>query len=101
MRCQSCRNRFETSIWEGSTWKYARCPRCLRFELSTWSEQYYNPPNWTLFLLRMGGTPYRCERCRCNFVSFRACKERYRWRQPEAPESVETPMASGQAADPK
>jgi hypothetical protein len=71
-----CKTRFGTSMWEGQTWKYARCPKCLRFELSTWSEQYYNPPTWTVFLLRMGATPYRCDTCRCNFASFRACKER-------------------------
>lgn len=76
MRCKLCKKRFSTSIWDGQTWKYARCPKCLRFELSTWSEQYYNPPTKTIFFLRMGGTPYRCDTCRCNFVSFRACKER-------------------------
>jgi len=70
-----CKTRFGTSMWEGQTWKYARCPKCLRFELSTWSEQYYNPPTSTVFLLRMGATPYRCDACRCNFASFRACKE--------------------------
>lgn len=76
MRCKICKTRFGTSMWEGQTWKYARCPKCLRFELSTWSEQYYNPPTLIVFLLRMGATPYRCDTCRCNFASFRACKER-------------------------
>jgi len=77
-----CKTRFGTSMWEGQTWKYARCPKCLRFELSTWSEQYYNPPTSTVFLLRMGATPYRCDACRCNFASFRACKERVPSRKP-------------------
>jgi hypothetical protein len=31
--------------------------------------------------LRLGATPYRCDFCRCNFASFRACKERYSWRK--------------------
>ena len=31
--------------------------------------------------LRMGATPYRCEFCRCNFASFRRCKEKFSWRK--------------------
>src|SRR5260370_27838422 len=50
-------------------------------ELSTWSEQYYHPPTSTVMKLRLGATPYRCEFCRCNFASFRACKEKFSWRQ--------------------
>jgi hypothetical protein len=61
--------------------RYARCPKCLRLELSTWSEQYYRPPAVTVMKLRLGATPYRCDFCRCNFASFRACKERFSWRR--------------------
>lgn len=84
LRCRRCRTRWETSVWAGGAWKYARCPRCYRQELSTWSQQYYNPPAWTSFLLRIGATPYRCAACRCNFASFRPCKERFSWRKPES-----------------
>jgi len=80
-RCRQCEHRFESAIWSLSTVRYARCPKCLRMELSTWSEQYYNPPRTTILKLRMGATPYRCEFCRCNFASFRACKERFSWRR--------------------
>ena len=80
-RCRQCEHRFEASIWRLTALRYARCPKCLRMELSTWSEQYYNPSKRTLLMLRMGATPYRCEFCRCNFASFRACKERFSWRR--------------------
>src|SRR5437870_301258 len=80
-RCRVCSHRFKAPVWDLTTWRYARCPKCLRAELSTWSEQYYNAPWTTTALLRIGATPYRCEFCRCNFASFRACKERFSWRK--------------------
>jgi hypothetical protein len=81
LRCRRCRTRWETSVWAGGAWKYARCPRCYRQDLSTWSERYYRPPGWTHLMLRMGATPYRCAACRCNFASFRPCKERFSWKK--------------------
>jgi len=86
MRCRRCRHRWETSAWANQAWKYARCPRCYRQELTTWSEQYYHPPRWTVLLLRLGATPYRCAACRCNFASFKPCKERFSWRHQARPE---------------
>jgi len=86
LRCRRCRTRWETSVWASGAWKYARCPRCYRQELTTWSEQYYRPPRWTVILLRLGATPYRCAACRCNFASFRPCKERFSWRKSNAAE---------------
>ena len=80
-RCRKCEHRFDAAIWSLSALRYARCPKCLRMELSTWSEQYYHPPASTVIKLRFGATPYRCEFCRCNFASFRACKERFSWRR--------------------
>ena len=82
LRCRRCRARWQTSVWSAGAWKYARCPRCYRLELTTWDEQYYNPPRWTRFLLRLGATPYRCGMCRCNFASFRPCKEKLSRRPP-------------------
>ena len=80
-RCRQCDNRFTAPIWSLAGIRYASCPKCYRMELSTWSEQYYHPPWLTVVKLRMGATPYRCEYCRCNFASFRACKERFSWRR--------------------
>ena len=95
LRCRKCRTRWETSEWASSAWKYARCPRCYRQELSTWSEQYYHPPRWTRLLVRLGATPYRCTTCRCNFVSYRPCKERYSWRKNNSPQDAEQSGGSG------
>ncbi|HEV2202137.1 MAG TPA: hypothetical protein VGR73_20140 [Bryobacteraceae bacterium] len=95
LRCRRCNKRWETSVWHEGDWRYARCPRCYRQQLTTWSEHYYNAPTWTIFQLRLGATPYRCAACRCNFVSFKKCKERFTWRHqdrpPITPEPVDTP----------
>ena len=80
LRCRRCRKRWETSVWQSGDWRFARCPRCYRQELTTWSEEYYHAPTATRLLLQAGATPYRCAACRCNFASFRACKEKFAWR---------------------
>jgi hypothetical protein len=85
LRCRRCRMRWTTSTWESAAWKYARCPKCYRQELSTWSERHYTPNRWTAIQLRLGATPYRCAACRCNFSSFRKCKEKFTWRHQERP----------------
>jgi hypothetical protein len=99
LRCRRCKTRWTTSVWSQGGWKFARCPQCYRQELSTWSEQYYNPPRWTVMLLRFGATPYRCPLCRCNFASFRPCKERLSWRsrtdRPPTETEFETRQAGG------
>lgn len=81
LRCRRCQARYPGKIFDVAKVHYARCPRCYRTELSTWSAQYYNPPASVTMKLRLGATPYRCEFCRCNFASFRACKERFSWRK--------------------
>lgn len=45
--------------------------------LSSWSPSQYRVPTGRGFLMFMGASPYRCERCRHNFVSFRLRKYRY------------------------
>jgi hypothetical protein len=94
LRCRRCNTRWETSVWAGGAWRYARCPRCYRQQLTTWSEQYYHPPRWTTFLLRMGATPYRCAACRCNFASFKKCKEKFSWRHETKVEAGASPPAA-------
>ena len=46
-------------------------------DLSRWSRNDYRVSFFTGLLLSLGGSPYRCEYCRVNFVSFRRRKERY------------------------
>jgi hypothetical protein len=80
LRCRRCSNRWETSVWADGSWKYARCPRCYRQELTKWTMQYYNPPRWTRFLLRVGASPRRCPACRCNFATFKPARGNFEWR---------------------
>jgi hypothetical protein len=101
IRCRRCRARWETSAWADGAWKYARCPRCYRQDLSTWSQQYYHPPAWINFLLRIGATPYRCAACRCNFASFKPCRERYTWRKPGASQPADPAPDDRPSADPE
>ncbi|MGC2662387.1 MAG: hypothetical protein WA324_30855 [Bryobacteraceae bacterium] len=73
-RCRDCNSRFLLSIWLLSKLQYAKCPKCLRTELSTWSRKYYRAGLWASFLVTFGAQKYRCPACRCNFVSFRPRK---------------------------
>ncbi len=96
LRCRKCQKRWETSVWGNRAWKYARCPRCYRQELTTWSEQYYNSPRIVTFMLRLGATPLRCPACRCNFASFKPCRERFTWRhktRQDLPDETPSPSA--------
>jgi predicted nucleic acid-binding Zn ribbon protein len=70
-RCRDCQNRFFVSVWLLSRLAFAKCPKCLRMELSTWSRRFYNPGVFANLLITFGGQKYRCSGCRCNFVSFR------------------------------
>jgi hypothetical protein len=83
LRCRRCRTRWETSMWADGAWKYARCPRCYRQELTTWSLKYYNPPTGTMLKLQLGARRYRCPACRCNFASFKPCRDKTIWRRNE------------------
>jgi hypothetical protein len=77
LRCRRCRTRWQTSMWSGDSWKYASCPRCYRQDLTTWSLQYYHPSASIFLKIRFGATPFRCAACRCNFASFRPCREKF------------------------
>src|SRR5580700_10110055 len=96
LRCRRCNARWETSEWHSGDWRYARCPKCYRQQLTTWSEQYYNAPGWIILQLRLGATPYRCAACRCNFASFKKCKERFSWRHTTR---IEPGASDGQLRD--
>lgn len=73
-RCRKCTHRFLVSIWLFGKLRYAKCPRCLRLELTTWSRRYYKVGFMKNFLVVFGAQKYRCPACRCNFVSFRPRK---------------------------
>jgi hypothetical protein len=70
-RCRSCQHRFLVSVWFISRLAYAKCPKCLGLELTTWSRKHYNPGLLGNLAITFGAQKYRCVPCRCNFVSFR------------------------------
>jgi hypothetical protein len=70
-RCLDCDARFWVSVWLFSKLPFAKCPRCLSVELTTWPERYYHPTIWCNLLMVFGAHRYRCTPCRCNFLSFR------------------------------
>ena len=70
-RCLDCGERFWSSIWQLSWWKYAKCPKCLSLMLISWTRKSHHLSIWTKLLLTFGATRYRCDACRYNFASFK------------------------------
>jgi hypothetical protein len=81
LRCRDCRARFVARTWRLSNIRWARCPRCWRTDLATWSPQQHRPSALQRLWLALGAHPWRCEYCRVNFVSFRPAREPYRGRK--------------------
>ena len=69
VRCRDCDHRFREGVLL-PVGRYAKCPRCMRTDLTNWEEKYYYPPRWQQALLHFGGKAHRCAVCRYNFVSF-------------------------------
>lgn len=80
-RCRHCGHRFTTWTFDYSTLRHAHCPRCLDPNLKGWSEPYLSVGWWNRLKVVLGARKYRCDRCRCNFASFRS----------RAPEGKEAP----------
>ena len=76
-RCDECSARFNVRGVGFSSTFYAQCPYCLRQDLSTWDLKHYRATRWVRFQLLLGASRWRCEVCRCNFVSLRPRKEKY------------------------
>ena len=97
LRCLDCKARFTGPTVILSDLKYARCPRCERFDLNGWTGRTYTPEFfWTGFKLHFGGTRFRCEYCRINFSSFRRRKEVFtfkRWKNLAQERPVPMPPA--------
>jgi len=81
LRCRDCRKRFRDRTRRAENIRYARCPNCWRMDLSRWSAQDYQVGMVRRLLLWLGANPWRCEYCRCNFVSFRPRKMKFSSRQ--------------------
>lgn len=77
LRCVDCRHDFVARTWDLSFLRYARCPKCLRMDLGTWSEGQARPTLFKDLWLKLGASRYFCEYCRYAFVSLRPRKERF------------------------
>jgi hypothetical protein len=82
-RCYRCGRRFLRQVILLPNLRYARCPKCLRQDLTDWSEKYYYPGGLSNFWIWMGAGEQRCEPCRHNFVSFFARRPEPRVAEPE------------------
>jgi DNA-directed RNA polymerase subunit RPC12/RpoP len=105
LRCRDCKARFIAPTFLLADLVYARCPACLRMDLSGWpGNSHTDLPFWVALKISFGAKKWRCEYCRLNFASFRERKEVFtfkRWKQfvpkteaPAAPADVERSKAS-------
>ncbi len=84
LRCGDCDTAFLARTWNFSLWRYARCPKCLRMDLGTWTEGQARPTAFMKLWLAAGASPYFCEYCRYPFASLRPRREKFsfnRWQQ--------------------
>jgi DNA-directed RNA polymerase subunit RPC12/RpoP len=101
LRCGDCGNRFVARTWNLAGLTHSRCPRCLRTDLNTWTEERYPPDRFAALLIKLGAYRWRCEYCSHNFVDFRPRRETFsvnRWR--EFNRSRDRKPAREEAADP-
>lgn len=77
IRCRDCRTRFNSRTWRFSDASYARCPKCLRMDLSVWAMHHYRVSAFKSLLIYLGANTYRCEYCRHNFISLRRRKYKF------------------------
>lgn len=87
-RCRDCNVRFLTGVLLIERSWYAKCPRCLRTELTTWSRRFYQATPWQNVKLFFGAQRCRCSACRYNFVTFKPLLDTAR----EAGASSEAPL---------
>lgn len=76
-RCEHCCTRFLERPVDLASVVYAKCPKCLRMDLSSWDPKYYRVSVWSEVKVWLGGHRWRCEPCRRNFVSWRMRREKY------------------------
>lgn len=79
LKCRGCGGRFRHDLLDLRNWRYARCPRCYRLDLTSWDVSHYHISTTTAFLLWLGARRYRCEACRYNFVGFRSRRRTYEY----------------------
>ena len=43
LSCGDCGTRFVARTWDPAVFLYSRCPKCLRMDLSVWTEKQFWP----------------------------------------------------------
>ena len=84
LRCGDCGQRFIARTWNLASITHSRCPKCLRMDLNTWTDEQYWPGAFTKLKITFGAHRWRCEYCRLNFAGFRPRLEKFsfsRWRE--------------------
>ena len=96
VRCRDCRTRFVSRTVFPEEFFYARCPKCDRMDLNSWTGKNYTPRGWLKLKIILGAFRWRCEYCRLNFASFRNRKEAFtfsRWRKRNPDDVAEKPAS--------
>ncbi len=70
-RCLDCNGRFSVNVFLFARLAFAKCPKCLRTQLTTWGARSYRISLSRKLMITFGCRRYRCPACRYNFVSFR------------------------------
>lgn len=70
-RCRECRTRFIQRPLPIQALLYAKCPSCLRTDLTSWDPKLYRRSRWQDLQVWLGASRLRCDACRRNFISWR------------------------------
>ena len=84
LRCGDCGERFIARTWNLAALTHSRCPKCLRMDLNTWTDEQFWPSTFMKLQITFGAHRWRCEYCRHNFVGFRPRLEKFsftRWKE--------------------
>jgi DNA-directed RNA polymerase subunit RPC12/RpoP len=98
-RCLDCSARFSVNVLLLSRLAFAKCPKCLGPDLTTWPRKGYHVSLPKKLMLTFGARPYRCAACRYNFASFRPVAPRTS--PEEIAEDTETTVPASDFAVPK
>lgn len=70
-RCLACSGRFYGNVWMHDSRGFAKCPNCLRLNVSNATRRGIRLGALDRLKAAFGAHWYRCEPCRRTFLSFR------------------------------
>src|SRR5260370_2553014 len=99
VRCDHCQHRFVTDTLGLTYIAFARCPKCHRMDLNTWTGENHQPRGIARIKVMLGANRFRCEYCRLNFASFRKRREVFSFHRWERIEAARKAAAGEQGPD--